>query len=144
MEISVDASRNPTPIEAIVLLISAVASGQGKTTVTATLARKLVQQGRRVRVFKTGPDFLDPMLLQRASGAPVHTLDLWIVGLEQCRRQLAQAAAEADVILIDPSISRFRKPFWCFISFQREREHGLTLTRQACQVRASNQHFPGG
>jgi len=83
------------------LLISAVASGQGKTAVTATLARKLVQQGRRVRVFKTGPDFLDPMLLQRASGPPVHTLDLWIVGLEQCRRQLAQAAAEADVILIE-------------------------------------------
>jgi hypothetical protein len=73
LEISVDANRNPTPIEAIVLLISAVASGQGKTAVTATLARKLVQQGRRVRVFKTGSDFLDPILLERVSGAPVHT-----------------------------------------------------------------------
>jgi cobyrinic acid a,c-diamide synthase len=87
--------------EARIVLVSAVASGQGKTTVTAALARKLVQLGQRVRVFKTGPDFLDPMLLERASGAPVHSLDLWMVGLEQCRQQLAQAALEADVILIE-------------------------------------------
>ena len=54
-----------------VVLISAMASGQGKTTVTAALARKLVRQGKRVRVFKTGPDFLDPMMLARAFGVPV-------------------------------------------------------------------------
>jgi cobyrinic acid a,c-diamide synthase len=83
------------------VLVSAISSGQGKTTVTAALARKLAWQGLRVRVFKTGPDFLDPMMLERASGAPVYTLDLWMVGLEQCRRQLAQAAAESDVILIE-------------------------------------------
>ena len=83
------------------LLIAAVASGQGKTTVTAALARKLARLGKRVRVFKCGPDFIDPMLLERASGAPVRTLDLWMVGPDQCRRQLAQAAAEADVILIE-------------------------------------------
>jgi len=83
------------------LLIAAVASGQGKTTVTAALARKLVRLGKRVRVFKCGPDFIDPMLLERASGAPVRTLDLWMVGPEQCHAQLAQAAAEADVILIE-------------------------------------------
>ena len=41
------------------------------------------------------------MLLARASGAPVKSLDLWMVGLEQCMRQLAQAANEADVILIE-------------------------------------------
>jgi len=83
------------------LLISAVASGQGKTSVTAALARKLTQQGKRVRVFKCGPDFIDPMLLERASGAPVHTLDLWMVGSGLCRQQLAQAAQESDAILIE-------------------------------------------
>jgi len=90
-----------THFDVRVLLIAAVASGQGKTTVTAALARKLVRQGQRVRVFKCGPDFIDPMLLARASGAPVKSLDLWMVGLEQCMRQLAQAANEADVILIE-------------------------------------------
>jgi cobyrinic acid a,c-diamide synthase len=83
------------------VLVSAVASGQGKTTVTAALARRLANGGKRVRVFKTGPDFLDPMMLERASGAPVHNLDLWLVGAEECHRLLAQAAAQADVILIE-------------------------------------------
>jgi cobyrinic acid a,c-diamide synthase len=54
-----------------------------------------------VRVFKCGPDFIDPMLLERASGAPVRSLDLWMVGKDLCRDQLAQAAAEADVILLE-------------------------------------------
>jgi cobyrinic acid a,c-diamide synthase len=87
--------------QAKAVLVSAAASGQGKTTVTAALARKLARQGQRVRVFKTGPDFLDPMILRRASGAPVHNLDLWIVGLPECRRLLSQAASDADVILIE-------------------------------------------
>lgn len=84
-----------------IFLVSAIASGQGKTTVTAALGRKLKSEGRRVRIFKTGPDFLDPMMLERAGGAPVHNLDLWMVGLEECKRLLAEAARGADVILIE-------------------------------------------
>lgn len=83
------------------VLVAAIASGQGKTTVTAALARRLQRMGQRVRVFKCGPDFIDPMLLERASGAPVHTLDLWMVGPEECRQRLAQAAREADVVLVE-------------------------------------------
>ena len=56
------------------LLVSAPASAQGKTTVTAALARRARRQGLRVRVFKTGPDFIDPMILQQASGATVRRL----------------------------------------------------------------------
>jgi len=83
------------------VLVAAMSSGQGKTSVTAALARKLVRQGQRVRVFKCGPDFIDPMLLERASGAPVHTLDLWMVGVEECRRRLHDAARECDAILVE-------------------------------------------
>ena len=83
------------------LLVAAVASGQGKTTVTAALARSLVRAGLRVRVFKCGPDFIDPMLLERACGAPVHTLDLWMVGPDECRRRLGDAAREADIVLVE-------------------------------------------
>ena len=90
-----------------IVLVSALASGQGKTTVTAALARKLVRLGQRVRVFKCGPDFIDPMLLERASGAPVQTLDLWMVGAQQCQRQLAAAAATADVVLIEGAMGLY-------------------------------------
>ncbi len=88
-------------MDARIVLVAAVSSGQGKTTVTAALARALVQRGQRVRVFKCGPDFLDPMLLEVASGAPVGTLDMWMVGEEACRQQLRAAAQVADVILVE-------------------------------------------
>lgn len=83
------------------LLVSAPASGQGKTTVTAALACWHRSQGRRVRVFKTGPDFLDPMVLERASRAPVHQLDLWMGGAAHCADLLHRAAREADLILVE-------------------------------------------
>lgn len=89
------------------LLISAPASGQGKTTLTAALARYHCRQGWRVRVFKTGPDFLDPMILERASGYPVYQLDLWMVGEQGCKQLLSQAAAEADLILIEGVMGLF-------------------------------------
>lgn len=89
------------------LLISAPASGQGKTTFTAALARYHRNQGRKVRVFKTGPDFLDPMILERASGQPVYQLDLWMVGEQACKLQLFAAAADADLILIEGVMGLF-------------------------------------
>lgn len=89
------------------LLIAAPASGQGKTTVTAALARLHSRAGKRVRVFKCGPDFLDPMILARASGAPVFQLDLWMVGEAESRKRLWQAAGEADLILIEGVMGLF-------------------------------------
>lgn len=83
------------------MLISAPASGQGKTTITAALAYYHRQQGRKVRVFKTGPDFIDPQILSVASGGPVYQLDLWMMGEAHCRALLYRAAGEADVILIE-------------------------------------------
>ena len=89
------------------LLISAPASGQGKTMVTAALARLHRNLGRRVRVFKTGPDFLDPMILERASGNPVYQLDLWMGGEDHCRQMLHEAAGEADLILVEGVMGLF-------------------------------------
>ena len=89
------------------LLISAPASGQGKTTVTAALARLYSEQGKKVHVFKTGPDFLDPMILEHACGLPVYQLDLWMGGEAHCRQLLYKAACEADLILIEGVMGLF-------------------------------------
>ncbi len=83
------------------VLIAAPASGQGKTTITSALARLHTRQGRRVRVFKCGPDFLDPFWHTLASGAPVHQLDLWMTGEADCRTRLHAAAQEADLIIVE-------------------------------------------
>jgi cobyrinic acid a,c-diamide synthase len=89
------------------LFIGASASHQGKTTVTAAIARHHARRGLKVRVFKTGPDFLDPMILERASGAPVYSLHLSMVGLDACRAMLAEAARDADLILIEGVMGLF-------------------------------------
>jgi len=89
------------------LFLTAPASHQGKTTLTAGLARYHRDQGRKVRVFKTGPDFLDPYILARASGHPVYSLDLWMTDEADCRRRLYEAAGDADLILIEGSMGLF-------------------------------------
>lgn len=103
-----------TPVDAVLppancpaLFISAPGSNHGKTTVTAALARWHRDQGARVRVFKTGPDFLDPTILARASGHPVYQLDLWMMGAAECRRLVWQAAQEADLILVEGVMGLF-------------------------------------
>jgi cobyrinic acid a,c-diamide synthase len=89
------------------LFVSAPASNQGKTTLTAALARLHSAQGRTVHVFKTGPDFLDPMILARASGSPAYQLDLWMGGEAHCRSLLFAAAGVADLILIEGVMGLF-------------------------------------
>ncbi len=109
-------TRHPLPREggrgdgrssAPALLIAAPASGQGKTSVTAALARLHARQGRRVRVLKCGPDFLDPMIHEAASGAPCYNLDLGMCGETDCARRLADAARDADLVLVEGVMGLF-------------------------------------
>ncbi|NDU92625.1 MAG: cobyrinate a,c-diamide synthase [Ferrovum sp.] len=95
----------PRPCPA--LFLSAPSSGQGKTTLTAGLARYHRNQGRNVRVFKAGPDFLDPMILEQASGHAVYSLDLWMTGETDCRQRLYDAALDADLILVEGVMGLF-------------------------------------
>lgn len=90
------------------LLIGAPASSHGKTTVTAALARFHAERGLRVRVFKCGPDFLDASILRHAvAGSEALQLDLWMAGAEACRALVYQAAADADLILIEGVMGLF-------------------------------------
>lgn len=83
------------------VLVSAPASGQGKTLVTAALARAWRNQGLTVQAFKCGPDFIDSMILQAATGRPVYNLDLGMCGVEDGKAQLFHAAQNADVIVVE-------------------------------------------
>ncbi len=89
------------------LVVGAPSSGSGKTTVVAALARALTQQGKKVRVFKTGPDFIDPQFLSIAAQSPAYQLDLWMCGEAHCQHLLYQAAQQADVILIEGVMGMF-------------------------------------
>ncbi len=89
------------------ILIAAPASGQGKTSIVAGLARLHARQGRRVRVFKCGPDFIDTMVHAVASGAECENLDLWMCGAEDAAWRLARAARAADVVIVEGVMGLF-------------------------------------
>ena len=53
---------------------------------------------KRVRVFKFGPDYLDPQILERASKAPVVQLDLWMAGEAWCKQQICLSFSNPSYI----------------------------------------------
>ena len=89
------------------LLFAAPASGSGKTSVVAALARLHLRRGRRVKVFKCGPDFLDSQIHAAVSGQPCDNLDLWICGEDELRVRLARAARDNDLILVEGVMGLF-------------------------------------
>ncbi|WP_441004145.1 cobyrinate a,c-diamide synthase [Pseudocolwellia agarivorans] len=89
------------------LIVAAPSSGTGKTTITAAIARYHRNQGKKVTIFKVGPDFIDPMILRQASGELVYQLDLWLVGEQGCQQLLYKAAQSSDLILIEGVMGLF-------------------------------------
>ncbi len=89
------------------LVVSAPASGQGKTTVTCALVAALRARGRTVRMGKVGPDYLDPTWHRAVSGAPARTLDPWMMGEAAVRRAVGRLAHGADLVLIEGMMGLF-------------------------------------
>ncbi len=89
------------------LLISAAASGCGKTTVTLGLLRAFRNRGLRVGAAKIGPDFIDPAFHHVAAGRRSATLDLWGMRERTLRAELATVAAESDIVLIEGVMGLF-------------------------------------
>ena len=84
-------------------LISAPASGSGKTLVTLGLSRALRRRGMAVQCFKSGPDYIDPAFHRAATGRASFNLDTWAMGEDLIRAILSQAEG-ADVVVAEGSI----------------------------------------
>jgi cobyrinic acid a,c-diamide synthase len=88
------------------LVISAPASGAGKTTLTLALARAYRDRGLTVQCFKSGPDYIDPAFHAAASGRASVNLDSWAMG-RAAIDALAARGADADLILAEGSMGLF-------------------------------------
>ncbi|MCV2867741.1 cobyrinate a,c-diamide synthase [Defluviimonas sp. WL0002] len=88
------------------LIISAPASGTGKTTVMLGLLGAFRQQGLTVQPFKSGPDYIDPAFHRAASGRHSVNLDTWAMAEDRIAGLIA-AAEGADIVLAEGSMGLF-------------------------------------
>ncbi|MDE5458208.1 MULTISPECIES: cobyrinate a,c-diamide synthase [unclassified Bradyrhizobium] len=88
------------------LVISAPASGVGKTTLTLALARAYRDRGQKVQCFKSGPDYIDPAFHAAATGRASVNIDSWAMRREAIEA-LASRAADADIVLAEGSMGLF-------------------------------------
>jgi cobyrinic acid a,c-diamide synthase len=80
------------------ILITAPASGSGKTTITMGIIRALLNKGINVCAFKTGPDYIDRAFLEKASKKRAGNLDMHLQGKDGVRSALAISSAEYCII----------------------------------------------
>jgi cobyrinic acid a,c-diamide synthase len=88
------------------LIVSAPASGTGKTTVMLGLLRALAEDGLTVQPFKSGPDYIDPAFHRAASGRASFNLDTWAMDGTLFGAIAAQAKG-ADICLGEGSMGLF-------------------------------------
>ena len=84
------------------IVISAPASGAGKTTITMGLLRAL-SEVIKVKPAKSGPDYIDPAFHQAACGVPSVNLDAWAMEPDELR---ANAATE-DLLVVEGAMGLF-------------------------------------
>ncbi|MBR0900515.1 cobyrinate a,c-diamide synthase [Bradyrhizobium tropiciagri] len=88
------------------LVISAPASGVGKTTLTLALARAYRNRGLKVQCLKSGPDYIDPAFHAVATGRASVNIDSWAMASDAIAH-LASRGADADLVLAEGSMGLF-------------------------------------
>ncbi|HLE42200.1 MAG TPA: cobyrinic acid a,c-diamide synthase, partial [Nitrospirota bacterium] len=83
------------------LLISATRGGSGKTTLALGIVAAWQKKGRRVAVFKKGPDFIDAGWLGAAAHRLCYNLDPFLMERESILRSFEEHTADADAAVIE-------------------------------------------
>lgn len=83
------------------VVIGAVSSGSGKTTIVTGILSALRQRGLNVQSYKIGPDYIDPGYHKLASGNPAHNLDSWLMPQEKLKEVFCRTAEDADIAIIE-------------------------------------------
>ncbi|MCI4625657.1 MAG: cobyrinate a,c-diamide synthase [Candidatus Magnetoovum sp. WYHC-5] len=82
-------------------IIGGINSGCGKTTVTLGLIAALRGRGYGVQPFKCGPDYIDTGLHGLVAGVNSRNLDVWMCGDGYVKNAFLEAAAQADISIVE-------------------------------------------
>ena len=88
-------------------LIAAPSSGQGKTTFTMGLLRALAERGLCVQPYKCGPDYIDTLFHQMASGRESVNLDTFMASPEHVKRIFSRYSVDADACVIEGAMGLY-------------------------------------
>jgi cobyrinic acid a,c-diamide synthase len=83
------------------LTIAALRGGSGKTIFSLGLASSWKTSGRRVAVFKKGPDFIDAGWLAFAAGRLCYNLDPFLMTRDQMVHSFALHSRDADISIVE-------------------------------------------
>lgn len=83
------------------ILIAAATSNSGKTTITMGLLRALRNRGLKVQPYKCGPDYIDTMFHELASGRTSVNLDTFMQSEEHVQKLFRRYGADADCRIVE-------------------------------------------
>lgn len=89
------------------VMIAAVSSGSGKTTITCSLLQSLLNHGMKPVSHKCGPDYIDPMFHRHVLGMPGGNLDSFFCEEKWIRYLLARQSELGTISVIEGVMGYF-------------------------------------
>lgn len=83
------------------ILLTAPASGSGKTLITCGILQAFVNRGLKTASFKCGPDYIDPMFHGKVIGTKSRNLDTFFTDENTTRYLYAKNADGCDVAVVE-------------------------------------------
>lgn len=83
------------------LMLTAPASGSGKTLITCGILQALVNRGLKTASFKCGPDYIDPMFHSKVIGTKSINLDTFFTDENTTKYLFCKTALDADISILE-------------------------------------------
>ncbi len=83
------------------IVISALRGGSGKTVITLGIVAALKRLGKKIAVFKKGPDYIDAGWLAKAADRACYNLDTFLLLPEVIRHSFHSHTTDHDIALIE-------------------------------------------
>ena len=83
------------------ILFAAASSGCGKTTIACGALRAWQRKGLKIKAWKCGPDYIDPMFHKQVLGIPGGNLDSFFLSKKALKAQYQQKNAGFDLAVME-------------------------------------------